>query len=137
VLVDGEGKTLYIFVPDAHHKVTCQGSCAQIWPPLTLASGEKRALSSGQTQPRLLGSDQGPEGGMVVTYAGWPLYTYVSDTSPGLASGQAEDLDGGFWYVISPTGKAIRTRAPTRKASSARLPPSPGGAYTKFRAQRP
>jgi predicted lipoprotein with Yx(FWY)xxD motif len=43
----------------------------------------------------------------VVTYKGWPLYTYVADTAPGQATGQAVNLNGGLWYVISPDGKVI------------------------------
>jgi hypothetical protein len=31
----------------------------------------------------------------------------VSDTAPGQASGQALNLNGGLWYVISPSGKLI------------------------------
>jgi predicted lipoprotein with Yx(FWY)xxD motif len=40
----------------------------------------------------------------VVTYAGWPLYTYVGDTQAGLASGQGLDLEGGVWYVLRTSG---------------------------------
>jgi predicted lipoprotein with Yx(FWY)xxD motif len=39
-----------------------------------------------------------------VTYNRWPLYTYVSDTAPGEATGQALNLNGGPWYVIRPSG---------------------------------
>jgi predicted lipoprotein with Yx(FWY)xxD motif len=45
--------------------------------------------------------------GTVVTYNRWPLYTYVGDSKPGQASGQALDLNGGLWYVLSPSGKVI------------------------------
>ena len=34
-------------------------------------------------------SDRDPAGGRVVTYARWPLYTYLADTKPGQA--KAED----------------------------------------------
>jgi len=34
----------------------------------------------------LLSSDANPSGGKVVTYAGWPLYTYVGDSASGLRS---------------------------------------------------
>ena len=43
-----------------------------------------------------------------MTYAGWPLYSFVSDTEPGEANGQNVNLNGGYWYVISPSGKVIR-----------------------------
>ncbi|HET9163292.1 MAG TPA: hypothetical protein VFN89_07620 [Solirubrobacterales bacterium] len=107
VLVDSEGKTLYVFAPDKGKEVTCVSECAAVWPPLKLEEGQK-AAGSGQVKPSLLGSDPSPEGGEVVTYAGWPLYTYVADTEPGKATGQAIDLNGGYWYVISAAGKVIK-----------------------------
>jgi predicted lipoprotein with Yx(FWY)xxD motif len=57
-----------------------------------------------------LGSDPNPGGGTVVTYSGWPLYTYVADTAAGAAQGQALNLNGGLWYVMSPSGAIIRTK---------------------------
>jgi hypothetical protein len=39
----------------------------------------------------------------------WPLYTYVSDSAAGQARGQALNLNGGYWYVLAPSGKVIRT----------------------------
>ncbi len=107
VLVNEEGKTLYTFAPDKESKVTCQAECAGIWPPLKLESGQK-ATASGAVQSKLLGKDPDPEGGEVVTYAGWPLYTYAADTSPGMASGQGLNVNGGLWYTISPAGKVIK-----------------------------
>lgn len=107
VLVNEEGKTLYVFAPDKASKVTCQGECATIWPPLKVESGQK-AVASGAVQSKLLGKDSDPEGGEVVTYSGWPLYTYTADTSAGTATGQGLNVNGGYWYVISPSGKVIK-----------------------------
>ena len=109
VLVNSKGRTLYMFVPDKQKKVTCVRTCAAIWPPLKLAKGAK-AVAKGKAKASLLGSDADPAGGRVVTYNGWPLYTYVSDTAPGKASGQALNLNGGLWYVLAPSGKVIRTK---------------------------
>jgi predicted lipoprotein with Yx(FWY)xxD motif len=109
VLVNAEGHTLYIFVPDNHKKVTCVGACASVWPPVKLATGAK-AVGSGAVKASLLGSDPDPSGGRVITYAGWPLYLYVADTTPGAHAGQALNLNGGLWYVISPAGKVIKTK---------------------------
>jgi predicted lipoprotein with Yx(FWY)xxD motif len=108
VLVNSEGKVLYTFVPDNAKKVTCVGACAAVWPPLKL-SGSK-AVGSGSVKASLLSADPNPSGGSVVTYAGWPLYTYVSDTGPGVAHGQAINLNGGVWYVISPSGTVIKKK---------------------------
>jgi hypothetical protein len=66
-------------------------------------------VATGAVKQSLFGSDVDPSGGRVVTYAGWPLYTYVADTGPGLASGQAVNLNGGLWYATSPSGSIIRT----------------------------
>jgi predicted lipoprotein with Yx(FWY)xxD motif len=108
VLVNSEGHTLYTFAPDQHAKVTCVSSCAAVWPPLKLASGET-AAGSPQMKASLLGSDSDPEGGSVVTYAGWPLYTYAADGSAGQDNGQAIEANGGHWYVIAPSGNVITT----------------------------
>jgi predicted lipoprotein with Yx(FWY)xxD motif len=111
VLVDRRGRTLYMFAPDKHSSVTCAGACATVWPPLRVpASGS--ATAAGSAQASLLGSDPDPAGGRkVVTYAGWPLYTYAADTGPGEANGQGVNANGGLWYVLSPAGKVIRTKA--------------------------
>lgn len=109
VLVNSRGSTLYMFVPDHHRRVTCTGSCAAVWPPLKLKTGQK-PTAGGAARKSLLGTDKNPGGGRVVTYAGWPLYTYVADTKPGQARGQALNLNGGLWYVLSPTGKVIEKK---------------------------
>jgi predicted lipoprotein with Yx(FWY)xxD motif len=109
VLVDGRGRTLYMFVPDKRKKVTCVGTCASLWPPVKAAKGAK-PVAKGGARRSLLGSDRDPAGGRVVTYGGWPLYTYVGDGAPGAANGQALNSAGGLWYVLSPSGRVIRTR---------------------------
>jgi predicted lipoprotein with Yx(FWY)xxD motif len=108
VLVNSGGHTLYTFAPDNHSKVTCVSSCASVWPPLKLASGET-AAGSPQLKASLLSSDPDPEGGSVITYAGWPLYTYEADSAAGQDNGQTIEANGGHWYVIAPSGKVITT----------------------------
>lgn len=109
VLVNSSGHALYTFAPDNAQKVTCTGSCAKIWPPLTLPAGAKPAASGG-ARSSLLGSDPNPGGGRVVTYNGWPLYTYITDTAAGVAHGQALNLNGGFWYLISSSGTVVKSK---------------------------
>ena len=109
VLVNSKGRTLYMFVRDKRKKVTCVGSCAAAWPPVKLPKGSK-AVALGKVKAALLGSDRNPAGGRVVTYNKWPLYTYIGDTAPGQAKGQALNLNGGLWYVLSPSGNVIRTK---------------------------
>jgi predicted lipoprotein with Yx(FWY)xxD motif len=99
---NSKGRTLYMFVPDHQKKVTCHGSCAAVWPPLTVKKGVK-PTAGGAARKSLLGLY-----GRVVSYKRWPLYTYIGDSKPGQANGQAQDLNGGLWYVLSPSGKVIK-----------------------------
>jgi len=109
VLVNSRGLTLYMFVPDKQRRVTCKGTCAAIWPPLKVKVGQ-RPTAGGAARKALLGTDRIRGGGRVVTYNRWPLYTYVADTKPGQVKGQALDLNGGLWYVLSPSGKVIKKK---------------------------
>jgi predicted lipoprotein with Yx(FWY)xxD motif len=106
VLVDARGYALYMFVPDKRQQVTCTAVCAQSWPPLMAPATGKIAAGAG-LKKSLLGSDPDPAGGRVVTYGGWPLYTYIADTSPGMTTGQGVDLNGGAWYLMLPNGKPL------------------------------
>ena len=113
VLVDGAtGKTLYMFEPDKHSRVTCFKTCAKIWPPLFLPAGG-HAVASGGAKQSLIGSDKDSAGGRVVTYKGWPLYLYLGDTKAGQAFGQALNVNGGLWYVLRPSGALIKHK-PTK-----------------------
>jgi predicted lipoprotein with Yx(FWY)xxD motif len=109
ILVNGKGRTLYMFVPDKRTKVTCKGSCAIIWPPLKIKAGQK-PTAGGAAKKSLLGTVKNPGGGRVVTYNRWPLYTYITDHKPGQTTGQAVDNSGGLWYVLSPSGKVIKKK---------------------------
>ena len=108
VVTDADGKTVYMFVPDHRHRVTCSALCQGTWPPLTAPAGDKPLAGSG-ARSGLLGTDPNPFGGPpVVTYNGWPLYTYVGDVRPATAAGQGIDLNGGLWYVLNPAGRVVR-----------------------------
>ncbi|HUZ99138.1 MAG TPA: hypothetical protein VMU74_07240 [Gaiellaceae bacterium] len=109
ILVNSRGKTLYMFLPDKRSRVTCHSTCAKIWPPLKLPAGAK-AVAAGGAKQSLLGSDKDSTGGRVVTYNHWPLYLYLGDNKPGVASGQALNLNGGLWYVLSPSGAVIKVK---------------------------
>jgi predicted lipoprotein with Yx(FWY)xxD motif len=109
IIVNSKGRTLYMFVPDKRKRVTCKGTCARVWPPVKLPSGAK-ITAGGAAKKSLLSSDPNPVGGRVVTYHGWPLYTYVADRSAGQAKGQALNLNGGLWYVLAPSGALIKTK---------------------------
>jgi predicted lipoprotein with Yx(FWY)xxD motif len=119
ILVDSKGLTLYMFVPDKQKRVTCKGVCAKIWPPIKVGAGAK-LVAAGGVEAKLLGSDANPAGGRVATYNGWPLYLYAGDKKPGAATGQALNLNGGLWYVLSSSGNVIKTKvlAPTAETTT-------------------
>jgi predicted lipoprotein with Yx(FWY)xxD motif len=104
ILVDGKGRTLYLFEKDQGGKSSCFGGCAQVWPPLT--TGGKPKAGNGASAS-LLGTTSRTDGTTEVTYNGHPLYYYVSDTQPGQASGQGLNQFGAGWDVLSPAGNKI------------------------------
>jgi predicted lipoprotein with Yx(FWY)xxD motif len=108
-LVDGEGYTLYLFMPDDHSgHSTCTGDCAAEWPPLVLPGGIDAPIAGPGIESSLLGTTRRADGGVQVTYNGWPLYLWPIDASPGQATGQGINNLGGLWYVESPAGNPIR-----------------------------
>jgi predicted lipoprotein with Yx(FWY)xxD motif len=107
VLTTNKGYALYIFLPDAASRITCTGGCADDWPPLLVPDSNTVAADTG-VRAALLGTMPAPGGKRVVTYHGWPLYTYLGDANPGHAAGQGADDDGGYWYVIRPAGEIVR-----------------------------
>jgi predicted lipoprotein with Yx(FWY)xxD motif len=105
ILVDGKGRTLYLFAADSGTRSTCNSSaCVQYWPPV-LTKGAPQA-GKGVTAS-LLGTTKRQDGTTEVTYAGHPLYYFISDMKAGDVSGQGIDGFGGPWYVVSPSGMRI------------------------------
>jgi predicted lipoprotein with Yx(FWY)xxD motif len=102
-LVDGQGRTLYLFEADTAGRSNCHGACAGAWPPY-LSSGAPEAGTG--VAGGLLGTIPG-DGGTQVTYHGHPLYHYVGDSQPGDTAGQGLDQFGAKWYVVAPGGDRI------------------------------
>jgi predicted lipoprotein with Yx(FWY)xxD motif len=104
VLVDGQGRTLYLFEKDKGTASSCTGACASVWPPLTTSGKDLagRGVSAGK-----LGSVKRADGKTAVTYAGHPLYSYAGDAKPGDTKGQGLDQFGAEWYVLAPSGHKI------------------------------
>jgi predicted lipoprotein with Yx(FWY)xxD motif len=108
ILVDGHGRTLYLFARDKNGKSACSGSCATYWPPL-IASGKPHAIAGAKAS--LLGTTRRADGRRQVTYRHHPLYKYVGD-SKGQTNGQGLNLSGGKWWVLSPAGNKIVKAGP-------------------------
>jgi len=104
VLVDGQGRTLYLWKADPGGKSTCDGACASDWPPLTTS---KKPVAGHGVSASKLGTTTRGDGTTEVTYNGHPLYTYAGDVAPGQTTGQGSDAFGAEWYALSAAGDEI------------------------------
>jgi predicted lipoprotein with Yx(FWY)xxD motif len=100
VLVDAEGLTLYGLTDDTGGVSTCDGACAEAWPPLTVA---------GPDLPAGLDSDlfnvvERTDGSFQLVAGEWPLYRFAGDAAPGDTNGQGS---GGVWFAVAPDGSLI------------------------------
>jgi predicted lipoprotein with Yx(FWY)xxD motif len=100
-IVDADGNSLYLFVPDSAGDSTCYDDCEAAWPIL----GEVADVGEG-LDPALLGTTTRTNGDVQATYNGWPLYYFGSDAAPGDVNGQGV---GEVWYVVDAAGQAIVT----------------------------
>jgi predicted lipoprotein with Yx(FWY)xxD motif len=104
ILVNGQGRTLYLFEKDRNGKSACAGQCATFWPPL-IVTGKPRA--AGGAKSSLLGTVRRADGRLQVTYNDHPLYRFVKDVKRGQTNGEGLDAFGAEWYVVSPAGSKI------------------------------
>ncbi len=116
VLTNAKGFTLYWFVPDTSTKSNCNGSCAQIWPPV------KGPATAGPGVTGKLGTITRSDGSIQATYDGHPLYTYTADTAPGQANGNGINASGGVWHEVTASGAAAPASSPSASSGG-------GGGY--------
>lgn len=119
ILVDGSGRTLYLYKPDTSTTPTCTGSCASTWPAdTTTGKPQESGLSASMLSTTTRPDDHATQ----VTFDGHPLYYFSGDAKAGDVNGQGTM---GIWYVVSPSGSAITTTTSTTPAPST----SGGGGY--------
>jgi predicted lipoprotein with Yx(FWY)xxD motif len=96
VLVDGAGRTLYVFTKDEKNKSNCTAACLNAWPPLygTPTAGSGVAAAK-------LGSFTTADGKTQATIDGMPLYYFATDSAAGDVKGQNV---GGNWFVVDAQG---------------------------------
>src|SRR4051812_49371121 len=76
ILVDANGRSLYLFEADKPDHSNCTGACMSSWPPLTSA---KAPAGAAGLQAAKLGTIAATGGKRQVTYNGHPLYLYAGD----------------------------------------------------------
>ena len=104
ILVDGNGRTLYLFEADRKDASTCNGDCAAVWPPL-IAHGTPQAAAG--VNQSLITTITRQDGSLEVVYNGHPLYYFASDRQAGDITGEAISSFGAEWYVLSASGSQI------------------------------
>jgi predicted lipoprotein with Yx(FWY)xxD motif len=121
ILVDGKGRTVYVFANDKTNTSTCVGACAADWPAVPAPAPLPTSL------PGVTGAismTTRSDGGHQLTVAGHPVYTFSGDSAPGQTKGQGITLNGGLWTVVSPSGVPDANPTPAGGATSA-----PGPTY--------
>jgi predicted lipoprotein with Yx(FWY)xxD motif len=104
ILVDGSGRTLYLFEKDQPNQSACAGACAAAWP-VDHSSGTPKA-GSGVTAS-MLGTIKRSDNTTQVTYNQHPLYYFSGDSGAGQHNGQGVDAFGAKWFVVGPAGGAV------------------------------
>lgn len=105
ILVDGTGRTLYLFTHDTKPTSRCYGPCARAWPPYTTVGTP--VAGSGATAG-LVGAVPRRAGPRQVTYRGHPLYYYRGENKAGQILCQNVAEFGGTWLVVQPSGSPVR-----------------------------
>ena len=123
VLVDGRGRTLYLFDGDKPNRSTLSRAGLKVWPAFTAAHLPPAAGGVSAAHISLIHAN----GGRQLAYFGHPLYRFVGDETPGATTGEGLREFGALWYTVSASGKAD-TKAHAAAPAAAPAPaPAPTG----------
>jgi len=103
VLTTSSGQAVYLLSVDPSGGSKCTGSCTTDFPPL-LATQSLRAGPGAKAS--LLSTFKRSDGKEQVMYNHHALYTHKGQ---GAASGAGVAADGGVWYLVSPSGSAVKS----------------------------
>jgi len=104
ILVNSQGRTLYLFTRDSGTTSECDGACAVNWPPLRVTG--KPTIGSG-ADASLISTTARSDGTRQVAYNGHPLYLFKGDASSGDTNGEGLNAFGGLWYALSAAGNQV------------------------------
>jgi predicted lipoprotein with Yx(FWY)xxD motif len=120
VLVNGDGRTLYLLTSLTATNLTCtdDNGCTKVWPDTELPSGVTAPIAGSGIDTSKLSTVKGPSGALYITYAGWPLYTFTGDSGPGTARGQGIRSFGGTWETLTSAGTPVTGSSSSSSSST-------------------
>ena len=126
ILVDANGHTVYEFAADKPGVSNCTGACLQYWPVVSPPSTLPASVTGVDAK---VGEITRSDGTKQLTVNGWPVYTYYRDTKAGATGGQGTNIDGGYWWVVAPSGALVKTAAGSSHTSAPSTSKSSGSAW--------
>jgi predicted lipoprotein with Yx(FWY)xxD motif len=126
IVVDGKGRTLYLFAKDTGKQSTCSGACASNWPPYTAAS---KPAAGGGVSASAISLVKRSDGAKQVTLDGHPLYYFSGDQSAGQMNGQGVNAFGAKWWAVAPSGTQVTAAAKSSGGGSGSSSGGGGGGY--------
>jgi predicted lipoprotein with Yx(FWY)xxD motif len=124
IVVDGKGRTLYLFAKDTGMKSNCSGACTSNWPPFTATS---KPAASGGVSASAISLVKRSDGAKQVTLDGHPLYYFSGDQSAGQMNGQGVNEFGAKWWAVAPSGTQVTGSAKSSGGSSSGSSSGSGG----------
>jgi predicted lipoprotein with Yx(FWY)xxD motif len=101
VLVDSDGKTLYLFANDQGTTTAVSPELQQAWPPLTVESADDVVAGDGVDAGKLEAVQQ-DDGKLFVAYNGHLLYRFSGDGEAGQTNGHKV---ANVWFALTPAGE--------------------------------
>jgi predicted lipoprotein with Yx(FWY)xxD motif len=114
ILVNSQGRTLYLFKADQGTKSACTGACAGAWPPLLVKGNPTLA---NDVNASLVGTATRPEGARQLTYNGHPLYLFAQDRKAGETNGQGVSAFGAAWFALNSAGTQVSAQPSSSSTS--------------------
>jgi predicted lipoprotein with Yx(FWY)xxD motif len=127
ILVDSQGRTMYLFEKDESGKSNCSGACAEEWPPVTTQGAPK--AGSG-VSASMISTVKRDDGSTQVVFDGHPLYLYAGDAMPGDVNGNEVVEFGAEWYALHPDGENAEEEEGSSSEDGGSSSGSSGGDYS-------
>ena len=104
ILVDSQGRTLYLFAKDTGTQSECTGACASAWPPL---QGTGTPTVGGGADASLVGTTMRSDGSPTGHLRRAPALPVLGRPESRRHERRGLVAYGASWYVVSPAGDQI------------------------------